>query len=613
MRPSKLTLASLAALSALATLSLTSTSRAQCFSGTQGLEIKGYAIGAGGWSVSRHPRLVGDVDGDGRADMVGFGEATVSAALSTGDGFRAATTWFDGGYTITKGGWRVDRHPRLLGDVDGDGRDDIVGFSEVPVSVALSTGEGFGTPSVWLDGSYTAGRGGWSVARHPRLLGDVNGDGMSDIIGFSGGPVTVALSTGESFAAPAVWLDGAFTEGRGGWRVDSHPRLVGDVNGDGLADIVGFSANPVAVSLSNGEGFDAPTLWLTGAFTIGKGGWRVDRHPRILDDVNGDGLADIVGFAETGVNVSLSAGDRFLPARRVLNSFANGAGGWRVDRHPRFLGDVNADGRADIVGCSEAGVVVARTISCFELDFTGPESVVVFPDAVETLSYTARMGQRVNGPGAEAWSYGMACENGEIRSVRFEESDAAALVAGGFHRHELVENGAVGSVVLSFGEGVALPAIASIAFVDVEVDFGQVDAGENLTLSYADLANTSGRVTLLEVVAGGAAERPDVRSFSTFLEPTPEFVRGDVSGDGELGIVDTVSLFNHLFQGDPATLRCEDAGDVDDSGALELTDGIVTLNFLFAGGTEPASPFPNCGIDSTRDDLTCESYFSCDD
>ncbi len=45
--------------------------------------------------------------------------------------------------------------------------------------------------------------------------------------------------------------------------------------------------------------------------------------------------------------------------------------------------------------------------------------------------------------------------------------------------------------------------------------------------------------------------------------------------------------------------------------ALCLTDGIRILNFLFSGDEPPASPFPDCGIDPTQDELTCESYFSC--
>lgn len=38
------------------------------------------------------------------------------------------------------GGWLDDTHPRVLADVDGDDRDDVVGFSDDGVYVSLSTG-----------------------------------------------------------------------------------------------------------------------------------------------------------------------------------------------------------------------------------------------------------------------------------------------------------------------------------------------------------------------------------------------------------------------------------------------------------------------------------------
>ena len=42
-----------------------------------------------------------------------------------------------------------------------------------------------------------------------------------------------------------------------------------------------------------------------------------------------------------------------------MANFGYAAGGWRVDRHPRLLGDVNGDGRVDIVGFGNAGAFVS--------------------------------------------------------------------------------------------------------------------------------------------------------------------------------------------------------------------------------------------------------------
>ena len=49
-----------------------------------------------------------------------------------------------------------------------------------------------------------------------------------------------------------------------------------------------------------------------------------------------------------------------MPVTSVVDNFGFNAGGWRVDRHPRFMADTTGDGRADIVGFGNAGVYVSR-------------------------------------------------------------------------------------------------------------------------------------------------------------------------------------------------------------------------------------------------------------
>ena len=48
----------------------------------------------------------------------------------------------------------------------------------------------------------------------------------------------------------------------------------------------------------------------------------------------------------------------FPQPQLVVDNFGNVAGGWRVERHPRFVTDVAGDGRAGIVGFGDAGVYV---------------------------------------------------------------------------------------------------------------------------------------------------------------------------------------------------------------------------------------------------------------
>ena len=128
------------------------------------------------------------------------------------------------------------------------------------------------------------------------------------------------------------------------------------------------------------------------------------------------------------------------------------------------------------------------------------------------------------------------------------------------------------------------------------IDVQQLKKGiHQLRLEATDRAGNVGSHTI-EVYVG--VEKPE--------SVGREFIRGDVSDDGEIVLSDPVQLLNHLFLGGPGPI-CEDAGDVNDDGNLELTDGIHILNFLFLGGDAPASPFPAKGVDPTDDGLACSA------
>jgi Common central domain of tyrosinase/FG-GAP-like repeat len=322
--------------------------------------VGGFGYEAGGWRVEMHPRFLADLTGDGRADIIGFGNGGVSVSLNKGDGTFQAPKLALSSFGYEAGGWRVGMHPRFLADLTGDGRADIVGFGNGGVSVSLNKGDGtFQAPKLVLS-SFGYEAGGWRVEMHPRFLADLTGDGRADIIGFGNGGVSVSLNKGDgTFQAPKLALS-SFGYEAGGWRVGMHPRFLADLTGDGRADIVGFGNGGVSVSLNNGDGtFQAPKLVLS-SFGYEAGGWRVEMHPRFLADLTGDGRADIVGFGNGGVSVSLNKGDgTFQAPKLVLSSFGYEAGGWRVEMHPRFLADLTGDGLADIVGFGDAAVWVA--------------------------------------------------------------------------------------------------------------------------------------------------------------------------------------------------------------------------------------------------------------
>ena len=304
-----------------------------------------------GWRVDRHPRHIIDVNNDGLVDILGFGYAGTVVSLNTGSSFSAPSLWTSSTYGYTEG-WRVDRHPRQVIDVNNDGLPDIVAFADEGTLVSLNTGSSFSTPTLWTsEYGYTEGWGG----NRPRHVIDANNDGLADIVGFGSDGTYVSLNTGSSFGAASLWTSAyGIAEG---WRVDRHPRQVIDVNNDGLPDIVGFAYAGTVVSLNTGSSFGAPSLW-TSAYGYASGGWRVEWHPRQVIDVNNDGLPDIVGFGYAGAVISLNTGSSFSASSLWSSEYGYGSG-WSVDRHPRHVVDVNNDGLADIVGFGYAGIVVS--------------------------------------------------------------------------------------------------------------------------------------------------------------------------------------------------------------------------------------------------------------
>ena len=323
--------------------------------------IDNFGYNAGGWRVEKHPRFLADLTGNGIADIIGFGNAGVYVSLNNGNGtFQPASRVLDN-FGYNAGGWRVEKHPRFLADLTGDGRADIVGFGNAGVYVALNNGNGTFQPARRVLDNFGYNAGGWRVERHPRFLADLTGDGRADIVGFGNAGVYVALNNGDGTFQPARRVIDNFGYETGGWRVEMHPRFVAKLRTN-RADIIGFGDAGVYVALNNGNGTFQPVRRVLESFGYEAGGWRIEMHPRYVADLTGDGRADIVGFGSVGVFVAFNNGNgSFQAPQMVVSNFAFKAGGWLVERHPRFVADLTTDGRADIVGFGNAGVYV-RTV-----------------------------------------------------------------------------------------------------------------------------------------------------------------------------------------------------------------------------------------------------------
>ena len=321
-------------------------------------------------SFDKYPRQMADVNGDDRDDIIAFGYDNVVVSLGESDGtFGQAFVANNDAFSTSKGDWSsFDKYPRQVADVNGDGRADIIGFGYDNVLVSLGESNGtFAQALVANNDAFSTSKGDWSsFDKYPRQVADVNGDGRADIIGFGYDNVLVSLGKSNgTFAQAFVANNDAFSTSKGDWSsFDKYPRQVADVNGDGRADIIGFGYDDVFVSLGESNGtFGQAFVAKNDGFTVSQGNWSsFDKYPRQVADVNADGRADLVGFGPDSVQIALGQSNGTFGSTTVAkdDDFTVNKGGWTsFDGKPRQLGDVNGDGRADIVGFAEDGAYVA--------------------------------------------------------------------------------------------------------------------------------------------------------------------------------------------------------------------------------------------------------------
>ena len=259
--------------------------------------------------------ITADFNHDGKMDIAAVGSGgneapgVICVLLGNGDGSFQPYTSYSAGF-FTRG--------LVSGDLNGDGRPDLVVVNEDDGTISVFLGNGDGTfqpavnsPTVLVPVSLT--------------LGDFNGDGRLDAaIGTADG-MAIQLGNGDgTFQSPIAFGSG----------VETFYMVTGDFNRDGRLDIAatGNDFDFISVFLGNGDGtfqtnVNYPTLSRSSLIFTG--------------DFNGDGALDLAYTDGGFLSLMLGNGDG------TFQSHLDYSLGLSDRAYDLGFGDVNADGKLD--------------------------------------------------------------------------------------------------------------------------------------------------------------------------------------------------------------------------------------------------------------------------
>jgi hypothetical protein len=288
-------------------------------------------------------QYTGDFNGDGKTDYM-FNWHGWYVAISTGDGFEEPKLWLGNKQSPSGQTYHPNPGYQYTGDFNGDGKTDYM-FNWHGWYVAISTGDGFEEPKLWLGNKQSSGGQTYHPNQGYRYTGDFNGDGKTDYM-FHWYGWYVAISTGDGFEDPKLWLGNKQSPSGQTYNTNPSYQYIGDFNKDGKTDYM-FNWHGWYVAISTGDGFEYPKLWLGNKQSPSGRTYHSDPGYQYIGDFNGDGKTDYM-FNWHGWYVAISTGDGFeYPKLWLGNKQSSNGQTFHTNPGYQYTGDFNGDGKTD--------------------------------------------------------------------------------------------------------------------------------------------------------------------------------------------------------------------------------------------------------------------------
>ena len=314
----------------------------------------------GGWllnTADNHFGSAGDFDGDGKAEILvqspwGLGilkqsGATLAAPMMAPNGTRF-------------GGWLLntaDNSFGAAGDFDGDRSIEILLTSPWGLGILKEAGATMVTSMMAPNGTRF---GGWLLNTKDNSfgpVGDYDGDGHAEILVTSPWGIGVLKLTGGTLSPVMMAPNGTRF---GGWLLNTADNSfgpVGDLDGDGRAEILVTSPWGLGVFKLSGGSFSVPVMAANGTRF---GGWLLNTADNSFGpagDFDGDGHREVLVTSPWGAGIFKLSGSTF----NVPMMAANGTrfGGWllnTVDNRLATGADYDGDARAELLATSPWGI-----------------------------------------------------------------------------------------------------------------------------------------------------------------------------------------------------------------------------------------------------------------